>query len=100
MSHRGKSEREMIDAASGIVDIGHEFWRRMTLMRAHVSDLWKVIREIEAVVQDSKTLDPFTKSTLLRLCAGRSARGIVETRGGKDFELSIPDGGPAGEPKE
>lgn len=92
---RGMAENEIVLRASELVDVALEFRRRLEFMRSHVNVVWSVIVEIERVVQESTTIDPFTRSTLLRLCSTKSRTGIVSNG---ERGLIVPDGGPAGDP--
>lgn len=92
---KGVPEEELVLQASELVDVVLEFRRRLRATREHVVALWSVVSEIERVVQDSRTMDPFTKSTILRLCGRRSTTGIVEI---KEQGILVPDGGPEGDP--
>lgn len=92
---RGVAENDLVLRASELVDVVLEFRRRLGFMRSHVKVLWALILEIERLVKESTTMDPFTRQTLLRLCASRSRTGVV---GDVGRDVIIPDGGPTGEP--
>lgn len=95
MKFRGVEEKRLVESASDLVDVVVEFRRRLHNMRIHIITLWKLAEELEELVQQSSTIDPFTRGALLRICSKRSVGGVVRVIGDN---LLIPDGGVDGEP--